>query len=84
MTEAQLEQQCLAWFAEYDWELAHGPDLVPDGIAPERANYRQVLLLADLETALHRINPHLPASTLEQVTKSPTPVETRLDGGVIG
>lgn len=66
MTEDQLEQQCLQWFAEGGWEIAHGPDLAPDGPAPERADYRQVLLLADLETAIRRINPHLPPSAVEQ------------------
>ncbi|ABA58274.1 Type I site-specific deoxyribonuclease HsdR [Nitrosococcus oceani ATCC 19707] len=62
MTEEQLEQQCLAWFAEGGWELAHGSDL-----APGRADYRQVWLLADLEAAIRRINPHLPESCIEQV-----------------
>ena len=66
MTEDQLEQQCLEWFAEGGWEIAHGPDLAPEGEAPERADYRQVLLLADLEAAIHRINPHLPQSAVEQ------------------
>lgn len=66
MTEDQLEQQCLEWFAEGGWEIAHGPDLAPDGQAPERADYRQVLLLADLEAAIQRINPHLPQSAIEQ------------------
>ena len=51
MTEEQLEQLCLEWFAETGWVLAHGPDLAPDGPTPERADYRQVLLLADLEAA---------------------------------
>ena len=67
MTEEQLEQLCLEWFAETGWVLAHGPDLAPDGPTPERADYRQVLLLADLEAALHRINAHLPVSAIEQV-----------------
>ncbi|MFO7832231.1 MAG: type I restriction endonuclease subunit R [Desulfuromonadaceae bacterium] len=66
MTEEQLEQQCLQWFAECGWETAHGPDMAPDGPSPERADYRQVLLLADLEAALRRINPHLPESSVEQ------------------
>lgn len=65
MTEDQLEQQCLGWFAEGGWELGYGPDLAPDGPAPERADYRQVLLLADLEAAIRRINPHLPQSAVE-------------------
>lgn len=67
MTEDQLEQQCLEWFAEVGWEISHGPDIAHDGITPERSDYRQVLLLADLEAAITRINPHLPASVMEQV-----------------
>jgi len=67
MTEDQLEQQCLQWFSEGGWEIALGPDLAPDGAAPERADYRQVLLLADLEAAIRRINPHLPQSAVDQV-----------------
>jgi len=66
MTEDQLEQQCLEWFAEGGWEVAHGPDLAPDGLTPERGDYRQVLLLADLEDAIKRINPHLPQNAVEQ------------------
>ena len=69
MTEDQLEQQCLQWFAEGGWEIAHGPDLAPDGATPERADYRQVLLLADLEAAIRRINPHLPQSAVEEVVE---------------
>ncbi|KXS53749.1 MAG: type I restriction enzyme, R subunit [Marinobacter sp. T13-3] len=69
MTEDQLEQQCLEWFAEGGWEIAHGPDLAPDGATPERADYRQVLLLADLEAAIRRINPHLPQSAVEEVVE---------------
>jgi len=65
MTEDELEQQCLGWFAEGGWEVGYGPDLAPDGPAPERADYRQVLLLADLEAAIRRINPHLPESAVE-------------------
>ena len=66
MTEDQLEQQCLEWFAEGGWEIVHGADIAPDGPAPERSNYRQVVLLADLEAAVRRINPHLPDAAVEQ------------------
>lgn len=67
MTEDQLEQLCLDWFRETGWQIAYGPDLAPDGSAAERADYRQVLLFADLEAALRRLNPHLPDSCFEQV-----------------
>ena len=67
MTEDQLEQQCLEWFAEDGWEITHGPDIAHDGPTPERNDYKQILLLADLEAAIRRINPHLPESAIEQV-----------------
>jgi len=66
MNEDQLEQLCLQWFADNGWEVAHGPDIAHDGPTPERKDYRQVLLQADLEAALRRINPHLPESAVEQ------------------
>ncbi|MBD3586005.1 type I restriction endonuclease subunit R [Salinimonas sp. HHU 13199] len=81
MTEDQLEQQCLEWFTEVGWEIAHGPDIAHDGITPERKDYRQVLLLADLEAAITRINPHLPASVVEQtvaIVSKPESLDTVL------
>lgn len=66
MTEDQLEQQCLEWFAEGGWKIVHGSDIAPDGPTPERSNYLQVVLLADLEAAVRRINPHLPDAAVEQ------------------
>jgi type I restriction enzyme R subunit len=67
MNEDQLEQLCLEWFAENGWEIAHGPDIACDGPSPERKDYRQVLLLDDLEAAIRRINTHLPDTAVEQV-----------------
>ena len=43
MTVDQLEQWCLGWLADVGWPHRYGPDLAPDGSAPERDNYRQVL-----------------------------------------
>lgn len=76
MTEDQLEQLCLEWFAEGGWETTSGADIAPDGPAPERANYRQVLLLGDLERALRRINPHLPDTAVEQAVAIVTKPES--------
>ncbi|NYT73376.1 type I restriction endonuclease subunit R [Halomonas sp. QX-2] len=67
MTEDQLEQTCLEWFADNGWDVVNGPDIAPDGTQPERRDYRQVLLLGDIEQAVKRINPHLPEDALEQV-----------------
>ncbi|OLO08895.1 DEAD/DEAH box helicase [Salinicola sp. MH3R3-1] len=80
MNEDQLEQLCLEWFSETGWEIANGTDIAPDGSAPERADYRQVLLLADCEAALSQLNPQLPEEAIQQAMaqvskpESPDPV----------
>lgn len=80
INEDQLEQLCLEWFSETGWEIAHGPDIAPDGSTPEREDYRQVLLLADLEALLSQLNPQLPEDAIQQAMvqvskpESPDPV----------
>lgn len=44
ITEDHLEQLALTWFQAIGWEYCYGPDIAPDGTAPERADYRQVVL----------------------------------------
>jgi type I restriction enzyme R subunit len=65
ITEDQLEQLCLNWFRERGYEYAYGPQIAHDGEAPERENYKQILLTGRLLNALLRINPNLPAIALE-------------------
>ena len=48
MTENQLEQETLAWLTEVGYTRCHGPDMAPDGAAPERASYRDVVLVQRL------------------------------------
>ncbi|ART80497.1 type I restriction endonuclease subunit R [Oceanisphaera avium] len=67
ITEDQLEQLCLSWFAETGYEVVSGYDIAPDGPAPERIDYRQVTLQGRLLQQLALINPDIPAATLEQV-----------------
>ncbi|MEK7258614.1 MAG: type I restriction endonuclease subunit R [Pseudomonadota bacterium] len=78
MTEDQLEQLCLEWFQTIGYDYVSGYDIAPDGPSPERADYRQVILHDRLLTSLRVINPHIPASALEQVAlqiaKPDTPV----------
>ena len=47
ITEDQLEQAALGWFRGLGYQAVFGPDIAPppDGIAPERDNYRQVILV---------------------------------------
>ena len=67
LSEDDLEQQCLKWFAEQDWEVLHGPDIAPDGDNPLRASFHDVFLRPVMLEQLQTINPHLPVSVLEEV-----------------
>ena len=62
MTEDQLEQEALGWLAEVGYTTRYGPDLAPDGASPERADYRQVVLVDRLRAAIERLNPAMPAT----------------------
>lgn len=66
INEDQLEQLCLSWFDEGDWQVLHGPDIAPDGDAPERADYQQVVLPGRLLEAMRGINPRIPTEALEE------------------
>ncbi|MBW7895187.1 MAG: type I restriction endonuclease subunit R [Opitutaceae bacterium] len=69
ITEDQLEQQCLGWFREGGWETVFGPDIAHDGAAPERANYREVILVGRLTRSLARLNPGVPAAVLDEAVQ---------------
>jgi len=47
----------------------NGLEIAPDGPSPERADYGSVILEGRLRAALGRINPHLDADTLDDVTR---------------
>ena len=65
--EDHLEQAVLDWLRELGYAYENGYDIAPapDGARPERENYRQVILLDRLRRQLEILNPHLPASALE-------------------
>jgi type I restriction enzyme R subunit len=72
LTESIVEQAALAWLEATGWQVAHGPDLAPDGPAPERTDYGQVVLEQRLRDALVRLNPDLPAEALEDAFRKLT------------
>lgn len=78
MTEDQLEQETLGWLAEAGYSYRYGLDIAPDGPAPERSNYSQVLLVSRLREAIDRLNPFVPPvariDALQQVLNLDTPV----------
>ncbi len=78
MTEDQLELETLGWLADVGYTHVYGPDIAPDGKAPERSNYTQVLLVGRLRRAIERLNPAVPLAArdaaLAQVLNLDTPV----------
>jgi len=78
VTEDQLEQEALGWLADTGYAHVYGPDIAPDGTAPERADYRQVLLIERLRRAIETLNPAVPKQArddaLNQVIDLGTPV----------
>jgi len=69
MTEDQLEREALGWLADVGYSHLCGPDIAPDGTAPERDNYRQVLLIARLRRAIDALNPAVPKAAREDAVK---------------
>jgi type I restriction enzyme R subunit len=69
MTEDQLEQEALGWLKEVGYTVLHGVDIAPDSDNPERQDYRQVLLLDRLRTAIARLNPTIPLVAQEDAVK---------------
>ena len=62
MTEDQLEQEALGWLKDVGYTHHFGPDIAHDGVDPERADYRQVMLAGCLKDAIARLNPAIPAA----------------------
>ena len=69
MTEDQLEQETLAWLQDLGYAVRSGFDIAPDGPNPQRANYREVLLLGCLREAIARLNPGMPAAAREDAVQ---------------
>ena len=75
-TEDEVEDAALEWLAGLGYAVLHGPDIGPEGSAPERHSHGDVFLAGRLRDALARLNSHLPADTLEEVLRKVRQTET--------
>jgi type I restriction enzyme R subunit len=64
-TEDHVEQACLDWLEALGYGVLHGPDISPDGHAPERAAYDVTILINRFKTNFRKINPHLSADACD-------------------
>ena len=75
-SESHVEDAALQWLSGLGYAVLHGQDISPDGSAPERTSYSQVVLPGRLRKALERLNPHLPSETLEEALRRLQQTET--------
>ncbi len=58
--ESGIEEAALEWLAELGYAIRSGQEIAPDGKAPERTSYADVILSRRLKQAIERLNPALP------------------------
>ncbi|MCL2135439.1 MAG: type I restriction endonuclease subunit R [Candidatus Bathyarchaeota archaeon] len=68
MSEAEVEEMCLAMLGELGYDVIYGPDISEDGIAPERS-YGEVVLVDRLRRMLRKINKLVPDAAIEEAVK---------------
>ena len=66
--EDQVELQSIEWFKELGYQYKNGYDIAPEGVNPERDDFRQVILEERLKSALLRINLDIPNQTIQTST----------------
>lgn len=72
ITEDHVEIQSIEWFKELGYQYKCGYDIAPDEAESERKDYRSVIIEERLTSALKRINPELPNSTIKTAISSLT------------
>jgi len=71
-SESEVEVAALQWFEALGYTVLHGPDIAPGEPAAERTDYNEPVLPQRLRDALARLNPDLPANTLEDAFRKVT------------
>ncbi len=74
--ESHVEEAALAWLAELGYATANGLNIGPDGGAPERTSYGDVLLLERVRRAVAKLNPTLATETRAEVLNKLVQAET--------
>jgi len=69
ITESEIEQFAIEQLEYLGYQHLYGPDIAPDSDRLERESFEDVLLLEQLQTAVGRINPNVPADVRENAIK---------------
>jgi len=68
-TEATVEAATLDWFDALGYERKYGPDIEPGQHEAERTSFGDAVLPERLRVAVARMNPKLPADSLEEAIR---------------
>ena len=66
INEEQVELSTIDWFKELGYEYKDGYEIAPEGIDPERDNFKQVILEERLKNSLVKINSDIPYQTIDE------------------
>lgn len=69
ITEDIVELAALETLQELGWSYLHGSVIAPDGSAPERRSFGDVVLVRRLEAAVARINPDAPEAARNEAMR---------------
>ena len=67
ITEGVVEEACLEFFRTLGYHTLYAPEIGPGGVAQERRSWEDTVLVGRLRNAVARINPDLPASSVDSV-----------------
>lgn len=77
ITEAHVEEMLLAQLEGLGYARATDAVLGPDGSAPEREAYSDIVLLGRLQSAIDQLNPHIPPDARHDALKKVIASETQ-------
>jgi len=69
ITEDIVELAAIETLQELGWSYLHGSVIAPDGSAPERRSFGDVVLTGRLEAAIARINPDVPEAARSEALR---------------
>jgi type I restriction enzyme R subunit len=69
INEDTVEQAALEWLSDFGFQVEHGSTIAPDGDAPERESFQDVVLVDRLRAAIARLNPNLPEEAREDALR---------------
>lgn len=65
LTESQIESFAIQLFEQLGYKSLYGPDIAPDGSAPLRTSFEEVVMKGILQRAVKRINHDLPSDVCD-------------------